>query len=284
MSAFSRSLAERALGRRHANEEIFAEMARPKRDENATWCPISKETYRSFFNDFVAIGLFCGRVVNGVEEFEGSRSEDLVDRLEAQRVCLLSGLTWIEPGISPYRGKFGGQDIRRVSGNARQTNDLDDLESQEWWGVETEQVRILAWEGAYLVHSRCWELLQGYGNDYERRFGGRRPSALTPAGFWMTGMQTSALFEETRQQRNRSFDWLDREEAKVLHIDNMASSLDMKNAFFHPGKRRQAERARAVKEQARAIRLSREGKGIDLAIREEIWDEIISWAWQSPDK
>lgn len=261
---------------RNYDKERAKQMLAPGTNDKATWCPVSEATERDFLNDLTVVGMYRCRNRRGCEEFEEPRRHREDDDVDAQQVCLFTRLRCTN-ALNFYsqmavERKEDRKRFKKVPGNARDTIDLE----HKGRGTRKTSVRISASTGAYLVHTRCWELLQGYGKHLKRRHP-TRCSVLTPAAFWKTGLVTSEGHRALRREGSHSFDWLDREAAKKLH-DGARGFFFLESLPYDPKREYDSERAHAIRHS-----LS-DGGEIDVEIRAKLWDEIVSWTWQPPDK
>ncbi|PWN86458.1 hypothetical protein FA10DRAFT_57726 [Acaromyces ingoldii] len=243
-------------------------------DEKASWSFVDSGACQEFHMDLAAIGRYPGIEENGAEIFEEIDLDTSLssDNSSAENVCLIGGLAYHQAFDDRYVIRKPGKSVYRVPGGAKRTVDLDEVQT-DWARLGSHSFEVSACVGGFLVHSRCWELLQGVEIAYSQKTG--HVGCMTPRAFWLVGTKAIACQAQLRgkQAACRSFKWLDHVEVEHLH-EQWARPL----GALHERRDKFKERLSA------AVKRSIAGQGVDLVIRDEIRDISEAWAWQPPDR
>lgn len=257
-----------------------------------TWCPIDVQAYRAFHNNLAVVGHFNGTSYYDDDYSKHTDPADWPDLLKSEAVSLICRLEHRAGGPLEHAFASKKHQALRVPGGEADTSSLDSLDDANERGWPSAQGH--AWEvqfsdRALMVHVPCWELLQGVVQ-WRTQSVGPTP-AMTPLRYWRTEYLAGLAKAKERQRRDtagfyyglRARQVQDPSPKRWRHFDIVEEFVKHGFCdafiFLHEATAHYGDFEPHV---AAAINDSIDGKGIDSARREEVWERLPAWVWQPP--
>lgn len=252
-----------------------------------SWCPIDVAAYKAFHNNLAVIGHFNGKSSDDDDYDKHTDSADWSDLLKAETVSLICTLQHREGG--PLEYAFTSRNAKkhkafRVPGDEADTSSLDDAKDRGWSSAEGYGWDVQFSQRALMVHVPCWEMLQGVVQ-WRTRTVGPTP-VMTPLRYWRT--EYSAGLAKAKQRQRRDYYGHRVRQVRDPSPDRW-KNFDIVEKFVWHGfcdawifLHAPTGGYEVEPRVAAAINDSIDGKGVDLAVREYVWERLPAWVWQPP--
>lgn len=270
-------------------------LARPSMEGGPpSWCPIDVAAYKGFHNNLAVIGHFNGKSPDDDDYDKHTDPADWPHLLKAKTVSLICKVTHREGGpleqvyLSKKPGRPKKDKAFRVPGHEANTSNLDGAKDRGWPRTEGYAWEALFSGGALMVHVPCWELLQGVVQWRTRTV--EPTPVMTPLRYWRTEYSAGLAKAKAKESQWSEFyghrarqvqvqepspvRWRDFDIVEKFVWHGFCDAF----IFLHEGNAHHEFQPHV----AAAINDSIDGKEIDLAVREEVWQRLPAWIWQPP--